>query len=324
MKKINTSKFHVIAVHSNSAGFRARIGLMEKFKAHMKATGANLIVVETAFGDKPFEVTERDHRYHLQNRSMHELWLKECMINRGIEYLTQIHPDWEYMAWIDGDITFTDPKWVRNTIIQLQRYQVVQLWENAIDLGPDGQTLATHYSFMSQYVKGKPYIYHKKYHYQEAWHPGYAWAANRAFFGGCNGFGGVGQLMDTAILGAGDNHMAHGLIGMIDSTLPKGLHPAYVTKLRNWQAQADRYARRDVGYVPGTILAGFHGRKSLRGYHNRWKILVDNKYDPDIDIKRDEYGLYQLVDHGVPRSIKLRDDIRAYFRSRNEDSIDLV
>ena len=56
---------------------------------------------------------------------------------------------------------------------------------------------------------------------------------------------------------------------------------------------------------------------------DRWKILTENQFNPNTDIKRDWQGLFQLEDHGDMRSIKLRDDIRKYFRARNEDSIDL-
>jgi hypothetical protein len=67
----------------------------------------------------------------------------------------------------------------------------------------------------------------------------------------------------------------------------------------------------------------WHGRKQQRGYVERWKILTGNNYDPDTDLKKDPQGLWQLVVES-PRQIKMRDEIRAYFRSRNEDSRDLV
>jgi hypothetical protein len=74
-----------------------------------------------------------------------------------------------------------------------------------------------------------------------------------------------------------------------------------------------------IGYVPGFIRHYFHGSKENRKYSERWKILVDNHFDPYLDLKKDWQGLYQLTD----RSTKLRDDIRAYFKNRNEDSIEL-
>jgi hypothetical protein len=96
------------------------------------------------------------------------------------------------------------------------------------------------------------------------------------------------------------------------------LTPAFKAHLRNGQDRTERYIRRNVGYVDGLLAHHWHGRKADRRYRDRWKILVDNNYDPDLDLKRDAQGLYQLTD----RCIKLRDDLRSYFRSRNEDSID--
>ena len=48
---------------------------------------------------------------------------------------------------------------------------------------------------------------------------------------------------------------------------------------------------------------------------DRWEILVSNKYDPLRDIVKNSRGLYRLTTD----KIKLRDDIIAYFRQRNED-----
>lgn len=311
--------FYVIAVCSNQVRYKSRYELYRKFKENMDLAHAKMITVEIAFGHRPFQVTERDNPLHLQLRTVDEVWHKENMINLGIQYLSQVFPDWKQVAWIDADLEFVRRDWLLETVHQLQHYQVVQMWENAIDLGPTGEAIATHYSFMSQYLKGKPYNYSgKKTKYAEQWHPGYAWAANR------EAVDYLGQLIDFAILGAGDNHMAHALVGMLDGTIAEGLHPNYIKRLRLWQSQAEKYVRRDVGVVPGTLVHSWHGKKKDRRYHDRWKILVDNHYDPEADLKRDHQGLYQLVDHGDLRSIQFRDQIRAYFRSRNEDSIDLV
>lgn len=315
---MDATDFYVIAVCSNPVRYKSRYALFKKFQEHMKASGATLFTVEMAFGRRPFELTEPHNSLHLQLRSIDEIWHKENMINLGIQRLTQMYPDWKYLAWIDADIEFMDRNWVENAVHQLQHYQVIQMFENCIDMGPTGEALATHYSFMSQYLKGKPYNYKASNKYCNQWHPGYAWAVNR------EGLDHMGQLIDIAILGAGDNHMAHALIGKLDGTLAKGLHPNYIKRLNLWQSQCEKYIRRDVGFLPGTLLHGWHGKKKDRKYHDRWKILVENQYDPEADLKRDAQGLYQLVDHGDLRSVRFRDQIRNYFRCRNEDSIDLV
>ena len=65
----------------------------------------------------------------------------------------------------------------------------------------------------------------------------------------------------------------------------------------DWQARALKL-RGDLGYVAGTVLHHWHGRKAAGKYWDRCKILTDTQFDPSVDLKRDWQGLYQLVDHG--------------------------
>ena len=122
-----------------------------------------------------------------------------------------------------------------------------------------------------------------------------------------------------AILGAGDRHMAHALIGTVKKTIHSKLSQAYAQDLIMWESRAEKHIKRNVGYVPGLLLHHWHGKKRDRRYADRWKIIINNNYDPRLDLKEDWQGLWQLTD----RNFKLRDEIRAYFRARNEDSIDL-
>lgn len=322
MVKHERNKLYVIAVISNPAMFASRWRLFHQFRNYLAKLGVNVITVELTYGHRKFVCTQANNPYHVQLTTYHELWHKENMINRGIHHLTRMHSDWEYVAWIDADVYFLREDIIDATIHQLQVNHVVQMWENAIDMGPNGETLSTHHSFFSQYVKGAPYCYGApgRYYDLQHWHPGFAWAARREAIDMMGGM--AGPLIDTAILGAGDNHMAHALIGKLDQTLSHGLHPNYIKHLNTWQNRVERTIRRDVGYVAGTLVHNWHGKKKDRRYNDRWKVLVNNQFDPDIDLERDSQGMYQLADHGDLRSINLRDDIRKYFRSRNEDSID--
>ena len=201
--------------------------------------------------------------------------------------------------------------WALETVQQLQHFQVVQLFQNCIDLGPNGQTLQTHCGFVWSYLERKPFGTGYSY-----WHPGYGWAANRYAIDS------LGQLFDVAILGSGDRHMALGLIGQAQSTFDERRQPLnneYVRHVLRWQDRATKYIKRDIGFVPGTILHEWHGKKKDRKYVERWEILIRNGYDPEQDLKRDWQGVYSLTD----RSIQLRDDLRFYLKSRNEDSMDL-
>jgi hypothetical protein len=199
------------------------------------------------------------------------------------------------------------------------------MWEKIIDLDVNGTIIGAPWnSFMSNYIKhGTPTPIEisnmTKYPYSKSWgSPGLAWAAN------VDALYAVGGVLDFCILGSGDWYMAQALIGALgDHTKmrdTKANMPFY-RKILRWQALAERWIKKDVGFVPGTVLHDFHGSKKFRRYIDRDEILLRNKFDPDTDIKPDSQGLYQL-ETWEPRQIKLRDQIRAYFASRNEDSID--
>lgn len=294
----------VITVVSNPVRYKTRYDLYRKFEKHVLDSGARLTTVEAAFGNREYEITDANNPRHVQLRTGHELWHKENMINIGIQRLPL---DWKYVAWVDADITFVRPDWVQETIQQLQHYPIVQMFTTALDLDPNFQAFHTHrgfvYSYWLKLQTGQAY---------EFWHPGYAWAARR------EAIDGIGGLIDWAILGAADHHMATALIGKVLHSCHGNVSDAYKQMLLDWQAEADKHIKRNIGYVDTSILHHWHGKKKDRNYIGRWDILVQNKYDPTKHIKKDWQGLYQLTD----RNIGLRDGIRRYFRQRHEDSID--
>lgn len=310
---MNIDKFHVVTMISNPARYASRYRLYQEFKQHMLDSGVRLWTVEVAFGDRPFAVTNADDHYHLQLRTWDVLWHKENALNLLVQRLPY---DWDVLCWIDADVQFTvtqGPKsWVNETWHALQQYSVAQLFTQAIDLGPSGEFIQQHQGFGFSYVTGKPRG--KGYTH---WHPGYAWGIRREAYDAMGGF------IDTGILGAGDHHMALGWIGEIESSFHGQATDGYKRPLRVWQERCERYIRRDLGFVPGTILHAWHGKKRDRRYTERWKGLADNKFDPATDLKRDYQGLYQIHDDGSARIRALRDFIRGYMSARNEDSIDM-
>ena len=303
-------KFHVITVISNPVRYHSRYKLFKKFEKHMRDSGVvHLHVVEIQQGNREFQITDKNNPYHIQLRTDDEIWIKECALNLAINRLTPMWKDWKYVAWIDADIEFTRKDWLEETLEELQVSSWVQMFQTAIDLGPDEQALDTHKGFMYSYLNSLP----EKNNYS-SWHPGYAWAATR------EALNGVGLLIDGAILGAGDRHMAMSLIGKGAASVHGKLHPDYKDMVMAWQDRADMHVRRRVGYVKGNIIHYWHGRKRDRGYHDRWQILIKNQYSPYRHVYRDWQGLWQFdLD-----AIELRNDIKRYFRSRNEDSIDLI
>jgi hypothetical protein len=306
------STLHVIGVISNPVRFHSRYRIAREWIEQMERTkNVQLHLVEIAHGDRHHEVTDRLKVNHLQLRSSEELWQKEAMINQAV---TRLLPrDWKYMAWIDADVWFSNHNWALETIQELQHYRVVQPWGEAIDLGPHNNVVQVFTSFASLINRGEtpraPKSYGTPYSFG---HPGFAWACTRDFYEG------VERLLDFPILGSADSHMAWAMIGRVDESIYGKASDSFKRLAREWQTKAFRTTHGHLGYVPGHITHRWHGKKKNRFYVDRWKILAENKFDPDHDIVRDHQGVWRFAGNKP----KLVEACRRYFRAREEDSIE--
>lgn len=342
---------YVIIVLFNPQRYKRRWKLYTDFIKYIRDSGAIPLTVECSFGERTSamddwavpaplpteELTFTSHGPTPVNPSAkmppsrlkqdyikvrvdqdQEIWTKESLMNIALQHLPA---DWRYVAWIDADVTFARPDWVSETLHQLQHYHVVQLFSLAMDLSPGYVPIAAHHGFVNSFQNGhqppNEGCYYgaqgpKKNKKANFWHTGYAWAARR------EALDAVGGFIDWAILGAADHHMAKALIGRAEESIHKKIHPNYLAKVLAWQSRAEQHIKRNIGCVDGLLLHFWHGSKVNRRYVDRWKILVDNQFDPEVDIYKDTRGIYKLCNK--PR---LRDAVRAYFRQRNEDGIDM-
>ena len=236
------------------------------------------------------------------------------MINIGVRH-DIVKYNTKYIAWIDCDVEFKNPNWALETIQALQHYPIVQPWQTAVNLGPtdNGSKMFNSVGYQihrgiaitgkdkSKY-NGDPYVFG---------HCGYAWACTRAFWEN------VGGLIDFAILGSADHHMALGCRGFYSHSVHSAMKGPFMDLCHAWQTKAMQLTHGIVGYVDGLLLHNFHGPMALRDYVGRWTILIRNAFDPIKDLRRDAQGLIQLV--GKP---KLEHDCRMYNCRRLEDSIE--
>jgi hypothetical protein len=258
----NKDVLYVIAVVSNPARFDKRYQLFKEFCKRMEnEKQVKLIRVELQQGHRPF-ITNSEIRL----KTDHELWYKENLINIGVSKLPK---NWKYMAWIDTDVEFQNKKWVQETIDQLQTYKVVQLFSHCVDMGIRTEAMHVHIGFMYQYCNGETW---KEPRYGGTWHPGYAWAITR------EAFNSIGGLMDFPILGSGDHHMALAFIGLGDRYINSKLNKNYKLLCEIFQERCEKFIKRSIGFVHGTITHYFHGNKADRRYQDRWQILIKNDY----------------------------------------------
>lgn len=307
---MKSSLLHVITPIYNPQRWKSRIKLYEEFKDHMLESGVQLHTIECETGERPYVLNTDPRVHHVGVRARHPLWIKEPLINTMISRLPE---DWKYVAWIDADVFFRKSGWAYETVHALQQYNIIQPWAECYDLGPNDEHMELHTSFCKIWHTKKPILQGPKCGgispYKFA-HPGYAWAATRATIEK------TGGLLETAILGAADHHMALGLIGRASDSIHGGCSEGYKKPIFQWQSRAVQHINQNIGYLPGTIEHRWHGSKIKRAYVDRWDILVKHKFDPSNDLKMNYHRIPELTGNKP----ELIHDIDLYFRQRDEDS----
>jgi hypothetical protein len=300
-----SAPLYVVTVIFNQNRYASRYRLFEGFEKHCIDSGAIPYTVEIALRDRHHEVTQHDNPHHIQLRTESELWFKENGGNVGLSWLPN---DFEYVAFVDADFLFTRADWATETLHMLQHYDAVQMYSNLTYLTSDFQPHNQMKGFAYLHCQGEAVP--KEYGHRGA--VGGAWAFRRSALEK------LGGLLDVCILGSGDWHMAFALAGRDDvhPEMKFDAIPQYVKAIQDWRERA-RDLRGNIGYVDSHAIHHWHGPLKNRGYSTRWRILTENHFDPYLDLARDWQGLLSLTKHKP----KLRDDIRRYFRQRNEDSI---
>jgi hypothetical protein len=304
-------ELYVVVSIFNPRRFESRLRLFREFERYVHASGAQLFVVEAAFGDRPHEVTQADNPMHLQVRTNEELWHKERLLNLGIQRLPA---EAKYVAWLDPDVHFTRHDWASETVHVLQHHPVAQMFGQASNLGPNEEILWTARGIAKGWEQfGKP-----------VWecpdkvlrgvkdHPGLGWAFRR------EALDAMGGLLDFCIAGSADLHMVGAWSGNYLLGHPKDLSPAYREYLRRWAERAHAVVQGNVGHVPGTALHHWHGKTKDRGYDRRWDIMVEHGFDPSVDLITDTQGMLRWSG----RNPELAIAIKRSLAGRNEDSIE--
>lgn len=307
----NDNTLHVVGVIQNSVRYHSRYRLFRQWVKEMLETpNVKLYVVEAVHGDRLPECEPKcgEYEYH-KVKTNSEIWLKENLVNLGVRHLLPCN--WKYMAWVDCDIHFRNHLWARETLHQLQSYQIVQPWKDAVDLTFDGGIIQHFRSFGYHSAKCIPQAPSVHNPYKHVYgHTGYAWACTRYFYEN------VEKLLDFGILGAGDAHMAWACVGNVQGTINQQISDGYKHMANLWQDRSQYACGGLVGYTPGRIEHHWHGCKQKRKYASRWQILVKHKFDPMKDLKYDHQGVLKLkgkkhLEHAIMR----------YNRERCEDDI---
>jgi hypothetical protein len=301
-----SSPLYIVCAMFNPLRFASRYRLYHAFRKHCADAGAILYTVELALRDRHHEVTRFDDPHDIQVRGQSEIWYKENLQNVGTRFLPA---DAEYVGYVDGDFHFTRSDWATETVQMLQHHEAVQMFKVL--------SYETYDHDVANRMRGFAFTHCNQLtiptSYGHKGAVGGAWAFRRSAIRK------LGGMLETCILGSADWHMAFGLAMREDHHLDMTHYreiPEYVKSIQRWQERA-KVLNGNIGYVEAHAIHHWHGPSNRRGYSTRGQILVDHQYNPLEDIFHDENGVLQLRDT-KPR---FRDEMRAYFRSRVEDSI---
>lgn len=297
---------YVVAAIDNPEMFAARYKHYYTFAKHIEDSGAILITVECVLGSRNFEVTQAGNPNHVQLRSKTDLWRKENLHNIGVGRLPH---NWKYVALCDADFINTRPDWVNATKLALERYDAVQLFQTYACLRSDHSVDSTNKGFVYGLQSKQPLP--KEYSYFGA--TGGEWAYRRSAWETLEG------VLQTPIMGSADWYMAYALAGLQDEHKSKtlaGCAPRYVESIDEWSARAKKL-NGNIGCIQNHGIHYWHGPYASRGYGWRWKILATHAFDPSADLKVQHSGLLELAGNKPG----MRDEIRAYMASRQEDQL---
>ena len=333
---------YVVTAISNIQGYKSRYKLYENFSKYLdKFENVTLYTVELAYRGAPFVVTQADNPHHVQIRGDQPFWHKENLLNIGFKHLP---PEAKYVAWLDADIEFLDPNWAENTINLLDKTPVIQMFSRCRDLGPSDEVLYEVPSFMAYLPDLRDNLFrdrsklriHRPSSQGKVLHnleytsllppaalqpnPGMAWAARRDFLDQ------IGGLIDWCVISPGDWHMACCFAELINTFIDRKicyshkLSQGYQNRLREHQARCSALLDAPAGMLEGRIAHHWHGSRVNRGYGPHWDILLNNDFDPDLDLTLDSHGLYRVR----PFREKLLQDVLDNLNGRQEDSTSLT
>ena len=302
----------LITVYYNPCGYQSRRSTYETFIATMRLSGINVLTVECAFGNDPFELPPSQDVIKIRSNTL--LWQKERLINIGALYL----PDsCKYVAWVDCDVVFTNKSWAREASELLSdSCTVVQLWETCIRLEKGNLFPSKHnpvFSFARVTTSDMTTLNCGR--YDKHGHTGYAWAMRREIFDQIG-------LYEHAVSGSADHFMSHAIYGQYGFCIENALKhdPTQINHLKCWGDIFYSLTQGKLGTVSGEILHLWHGSQDRRDYFGRmWKI-TDNGYNPDTDLLAMPGRPLEWQPHVHSNRPQLVAYFAEYFASRQEDA----
>lgn len=293
--------FWCVTTFFNPAGYASIVNNYHVFAAAARQQNIPLFTIELGFGNR-FYLPKGTLRLHGNS----VMWQKERLINVALSCL----PDsCDAVAWVDCDILFANQDWAKDTQDLLSRYDAIQLFKRVFHL-PQGETsyqgrhtlsyagIAYQRAMNDNWLKRRE---NKELPYAA---PGFAWAARRSAF--------PKGIYDCDVVGSGDCVLVD---QMFNCWNLHGHHHKFNTNTKShiakWGAELKNL---HVHYLDSDVFHLWHGNLGNRKYMHRHSALLDNDYNPEVDIKLVD-GVYEWATDKKDMHRKITD----YFFQRQDD-----
>ena len=297
-----------ITSYYNPVRYNRRLSNYHLFRANLPIP---LVTVELSF-DGRFELRRDDADILIQITGGAVLWQKERLLNVA---LRAVPAEVDRIAWVDCDLILKRPDWVDEARRQLGKFNVVQLFSDAVHLSPENYRSAGIDASKHESVPGivglpdaKELItVHSDLNYYQS---GFAWAAKRQLIE-------EHYFYDAAIVGGGDCMMVAAVLGQFGGITQRFL----LNEMRRrhyleWAIPFHDSVAERIGQVPGTVYHLSHGDLKNRKYGERHVSLAAFDFDPDRDLRVGAHGAWEWA---RPKP-ELEAFLWSYFADRAEDS----
>lgn len=331
-------EFWAITAYFNPAGWSTRLANYRLFR---QALNIPLLTVEWS-PDGKFQLQGSDADRLVQIQGGDLMWQKERLLLNALSILPG---EAKYVAWLDCDLIFVDPRWVDEAREALRHAMVIQPYRDVIYLDDHAthqigsgkgisildtrsrNDLPIRHSFASLYEiftddivtvdldtrfkREQPFE-----HYSVLQRPayGHAWAARVAEFRQIG-------LFDRCVLGGGDLFFCYGLIGKSRSLISNHLDIGwdYYTggdHYESWSENASTCCGGNLASTSSTLLHLFHGTLNNRQYKSR----IDELKPFQLDLGQDLMAAEGQPWTWAREREKLNEYFMRYMKKRNEDT----
>lgn len=297
-----------VCCYFNPCHYQTRRANYLRFRENVTRGTVELVTVELAFADEPFELEPSPGTIQLRGADV--MWQKERLLAIGLaEAARRGHAK---LAWLDADVLFDEPApWAERVSRALDRAPLVQVFSRVRKRGPEGRLpgaapAAVRYHQQTGAVTNYPGA------------PGFGWAVRAEVLEAV-------PLYQQAILGGGDSlvHMAGYCFPdrrawwrkVVNTPLLRAFNSAMREHYAEWAERWGALIRGEAGCVDQGITTLYHGQARNRQYIARFEILGRHAFDPARDIAAGEGQGWRWA----TEKTALHREVRDYFSRRRED-----